>query len=98
VIFLGSSVKSVWEKATMQGGALSRRSADGGGDRLRDAHRRWPRRRSPAARADRAALARRSSDQRGARAPGERPRPLPRRHPRSTWEGRQAPFVAVARE
>jgi hypothetical protein len=93
--------------AAQQGPAVSRRPADGGGDRRRDApdHRRSPR--LAVARADRRALARRAANPGGARACRARPgpparvagraqrqrRPAPRdRHGRLGWE-RLSPWL-----
>ena len=73
-----------------QGSAVSAGPAAGRGDHRCHASGRRSRRRPPPASADRAALARRTTNQRSARPPGERSRQRPRRRARPAWKGRQA--------
>ena len=77
--------------AAQQGDALPGRPADDRGDRDRDAPRRRPRARPPAARPDRRAVAGRPADLRGARARRGRPGRAPRVAAGAARQGRPAP-------
>ena len=83
--------------AAQQGTEVSGRSAQGGGDRRRHARRRRSCARPPPTRPDRALVASRAADPRGARPDRGRSRSAPRLAPDPAWQGWAPPRGRLGR-